>query len=935
MKDQYLQEFSASGISPEVRDLNFKEVEGDAIYQHLAIGAIDRRNDGRIRQGLLDAYKHCTQGGWFCGGVNLTTFEDNEWGCFKPEFPRYDGYGTKFIKYEHPKGYPTDVFALKVGTEAIQLINERYKSEFEPDKFWEQVIANKKVPIIITEGAKKAASLLSHGYIAIALPGIWSGYRRELKTTHGLIPSLVELAGRKILFAFDQDGKAETRFKVDKAMAVTTTAFNRFGCECFSLKWPDTFKGVDDFLVANGGLAFEEIIKQATLVKTEKKALEEIVLALFEKGLSRVKLYSDIASIASANNQTFKVVRDLYDEIEKEDDLRESRIGLFEELLDLISVDSTRLDLARYLPESLANPLSQIANAMGSTPEAMLFTLLPVVAASVNPDFELVLWETTNFCAKPIFWTGLIGESGNGKTPTMNTILNPYRRYQFNEEEKYRSLVSDYETELSAWKKLPKSQRDETDEPTPPRSPREYFMQDYTSEALVKVQTDQPDSGLLIPLDELAALLKGQNAYRGGKGSDGEKLLSARTGEPIKVNRADGKRMCSTRSTFSIVGGIQPSILRSQMGNGEDASGHFGRFAWCQLPLLPCRKKDAPVIPDVSELLYWLYGKLMEPMGRRLRMSPEADALYTDYHDALDHKRLTEASPAMRVVYAKSKQQVGEIALLLHLIWAAYNQEDPGDYISIETMDRAIEISKFSISQIRSFHSKSNESSLTPILTYIIEYSKRKGIISARDIVHSGKKESPDVLREYFKELAIMGLGFTTGNGKTLRYSFDPIKESVVGFGGQLNEACGVGSNLQNIDTASNSVMNDSTGESVGSNSNSEKKELYNPVYNSVYTENLSEPKTDPTDPTTDLVEAETVTQQVIDESVETPQATPQVPHKSHAPEFKNGDVVTCNIYPSQELYIGNIKGDMALCMGDNGFMEDIKLSDLALVPSS
>ena len=358
MKDKYLQEFSASGISPEIINLIFKAVEGDEIYNHLAIGAIDRRNDGRIRQGLLDAYKHCTQGGWFCGGVNLTTFEDNEWGCFKPDFPRYDSYGTKFIKYEHPKGYPTDVFALKVGIESIQLINERYETEFEPDKFWQQIIANKNVPIIITEGAKKAASLLSHGYIAIALPGIWSGYRRELKTTHGLIPSLVELAGRKIFFAFDQDGKSDTRFKVDKAMAVTTTALNRFGCECFSLKWPDTFKGVDDFLVANGGLAFEDVIKKATLVKTEKKNLKDAVSILFEKGLNGSSLAVEIAAIAIANLQPVSVVRAIYDEIEREHNLRESRDEVFSELLDLIAVESTRLNLEEFIPKELAGAIN-------------------------------------------------------------------------------------------------------------------------------------------------------------------------------------------------------------------------------------------------------------------------------------------------------------------------------------------------------------------------------------------------------------------------------------------------------------------------------------------------------------------------------------------------------------------------------------------------
>jgi hypothetical protein len=34
-----------------------------------------------------------------------------------------------------------------------------------------------KISLIICEGAKKAAALLTQGYVAIALPGITSGYR--------------------------------------------------------------------------------------------------------------------------------------------------------------------------------------------------------------------------------------------------------------------------------------------------------------------------------------------------------------------------------------------------------------------------------------------------------------------------------------------------------------------------------------------------------------------------------------------------------------------------------------------------------------------------------------------------------------------------------------------------------------------------------------
>nr|WP_225912738.1 DUF3854 domain-containing protein [Nostoc flagelliforme] len=41
--------------------------------------------------------------------------------------------------------------------------------------FWEWVRQHPEIPIILCEGEKKAACLLSLGFVAVALPGIWNG----------------------------------------------------------------------------------------------------------------------------------------------------------------------------------------------------------------------------------------------------------------------------------------------------------------------------------------------------------------------------------------------------------------------------------------------------------------------------------------------------------------------------------------------------------------------------------------------------------------------------------------------------------------------------------------------------------------------------------------------------------------------------------------
>lgn len=267
MKEKHLQDLKASGISDEIISLNFRSLDGDRVYEYLAIGCTKRRNDGRLPDSWLKLYRHCEQGGWWASGVDLISFDDLEWGCFKPDSPRMDEYGLKPIKYEHPKGIPTNIFALKVGSDTCQKINSIYQKELSPDNFWAEVISDISIPIILTEGAKKAACLLSHGFVAIALPGIWGGYRRELKETSGLIPPLVQLQGHHIVFALDQDAKSETRKQVKTAINTTTKAFKANGCECTPLFWSDDFKGVDDLISAKGADYF-----QAIFANVQKKA---------------------------------------------------------------------------------------------------------------------------------------------------------------------------------------------------------------------------------------------------------------------------------------------------------------------------------------------------------------------------------------------------------------------------------------------------------------------------------------------------------------------------------------------------------------------------------------------------------------------------------------------------------------------------------------
>ena len=278
--DRYrLEWLEDSKVDPEIYDLNVKSLSGTVPYDYIFYSPdVSRRNDGRLREGDMGRYRHLDAGGWWCSGIDLLTSDDALWGCFKPNKPRNDGNG-KVVKYEHPVKVTTEIFALRVPPRIWQRVGQRYDVALPDDyknlphaAFWQWVIAN-PIPVVIVEGVKKAASLLSCGYVAVALPGIFNGFRQpkdefgEPIGNAALIEQLQVFAqlGRRIYFCYDQDTKRRTVRNVNQALAKTAKLFINLGCEAKVITWhPTQGKGVDDVITSHGIECFDELYRNAS-----------------------------------------------------------------------------------------------------------------------------------------------------------------------------------------------------------------------------------------------------------------------------------------------------------------------------------------------------------------------------------------------------------------------------------------------------------------------------------------------------------------------------------------------------------------------------------------------------------------------------------------------------------------------------------------------
>ncbi|MHC5939294.1 DUF3854 domain-containing protein [Nostoc sp.] len=258
-----------SAIHPALIESSFFHIEGESVYDYLFISnKIPRKNAGRVTDAYIKIYQHLLLGGtWIQSLDPFRNWQPMEWGRIKPNFPRIDWEKGKPVKYESPPKTPNRVTYFDVANPiwnkvARRYLIKRYHSllalrlldQLNPLIFWEWVKQHPEIPIILCEGEKKAACLLSLGFVAIALPGIWNGRVGKQDFDERLHPDLVPMAQalRKFIILFDYETKANTRWSVFQATVRTIRTIEAAGCTGEVALLPGPEKGVDDFVVGRG-----------------------------------------------------------------------------------------------------------------------------------------------------------------------------------------------------------------------------------------------------------------------------------------------------------------------------------------------------------------------------------------------------------------------------------------------------------------------------------------------------------------------------------------------------------------------------------------------------------------------------------------------------------------------------------------------------------
>jgi putative DNA primase/helicase len=217
-------------------------------------------------------------GGWAVWGDSLGRDTAYSGFQFKPDTPRtvVNNDKEKIFKYESPiksnKEAPPEPLFLKIPDHIWEKIAQRWEVPIMPDDyqngFWQWVKNNSRVPIVLTEGAKKAGATITNGYVCISIAGVSNGQ------FHGRISPMIKDfvgTGRSVYLAFDSDLhiKPAVKHELDRLSRLIA----KHGAVPELLIWEhnDETKGLDDLIAAKGGQILDLLIEKAVTFEEYRK----------------------------------------------------------------------------------------------------------------------------------------------------------------------------------------------------------------------------------------------------------------------------------------------------------------------------------------------------------------------------------------------------------------------------------------------------------------------------------------------------------------------------------------------------------------------------------------------------------------------------------------------------------------------------------------
>lgn len=406
------------------------------------------------------------------------------------------------------------------------------------------------------------------------------------------------------------------------------------------------------------------------------------------------------------------------------------------------------------LPWTVCCLVYEAAEALGVDPALVAGPCLATLAGCIGNRRRIVLKGSWSEAC--VLWIAIVMPSGSRKTPANSLVLEHLQEREAREIEEEKERLAEYEKQIQKWNDT-KNKRGEP--PEKPETATRLLVSDTTVEALLSVHARAP-LGLLLHRDELAGWLRSFNQYKGGKGSDAQTWTEMHQGNPCLIDRKTSGTLSVPRAAVSIVGGVQPKLLRNALCGEHLYDGVASRVLFIATPERPKQWNEETVSAETREKWASLLDKLLALQPNKdgtpidLPMSDEAKAIWISYYDEHAQREAEEDGP-IRAAMSKLEATTARMALVIQLA------DDPQSVeVGVEAINAGITLSDWFEGQARrvyqGFEETEQERDRREVCAWIAKH--QGGETTQRDLARYGPGRLRSRAGEVLADLVAAGL---------------------------------------------------------------------------------------------------------------------------------------------------------------------------------
>lgn len=313
------------------------------------------------------------------------------------------------------------------------------------------------------------------------------------------------------------------------------------------------------------------------------------------------------------------------------------------------------------------------------------FVLVPIINVFSAIAGNAVILKDGKFENAPLHNIIVAAPSGSNKSQPMKYALKPLLDLNY-------SLYEDWKKEKKTWSNDLSEKKGE--EP----NLKQVIISDSTPEARNKALCNNT-TGIIEYSDEIATKMNNVGRYNNAKDLSPE--LSLWDGTDIIINRKGEDPMVIQRPFCSVMGTIQPSIIKSVFGAMNLVhSGYVQRCLWIYpdiytFPDYNEHELAEEITEDYNKSIKEFYEVIQHEKHLEVILSKEAKESYKKYYNTLQEKKRTANNDCTRAIYSKLSIQCLRWGLSLHILEWAMKTVENKFVLSSKTMDYAIACMKY------------------------------------------------------------------------------------------------------------------------------------------------------------------------------------------------------------------------------------------------